>query len=245
MLSPTRPIVYTICVLIAISAQIQGQNTNSNTNTSDVDTALLLYDSVFYNPLTYINGREYKPYHLPRNPNPYLNNAHGTGSIFIEGKEYRNKQLKYDLHKDKLIVIPNYFVFSNIHIEINKTKIDSFSINFDKKEFSFIQIMEKNNNTNLSPGFYQPIYHSENSRLLIKHYVILGLEDGITTYRHDIKRYLSVQELFHDITTKRKLLKLFHDQRKLVKRKIKSINPSYKKMTNHQLIQLIQFIDSI
>ena len=244
MLRLHTTVLYICCFLTTSLSIAKSQNTNSSNSISDANKGQKLYQSLFDNDLNYINGREYKPYHYPTKDTPYLNGCKGVGSIFIDGEEYSEKQVFYDLYKDDLVVIPNHFDFSNVYIEINKSIVDSFHIAFDKEAYSLINIKNNGNNKGLEPGFYEQIYHKIKVSLLLKHLVKKGNTDGYTTYDYEIKRFLIFQGSHHDITRKKKLLALFPDSKKKVKKAIKSINHSYKKMSNHQLIQLVKQIDT-
>lgn len=232
---------YVIFALLSIISPLFAQNSSS----PQTDSALFLYHKTFDNELKYINGREYKPYHHPTHQNPFLNATSGIGSIFMHGKEYKKKQLTYDIYKDLLIVIPDYYKFSNVYVQINKSEIDSFTINFDKSVYHFVNYKVNNCPDGLEPGFYQPIYKSQKSTLLVKHYVISGVNNAITTYRYTTDRFLLNNHKFYNINRKKSLLNLYPDHKKQIKREMKSINYSYKKMTNNQLIHLFNYIDTL
>ncbi|MCT4647894.1 MAG: hypothetical protein N4A74_23100 [Carboxylicivirga sp.] len=238
-----RSLILHICILSPL--MLFAQNNKKFINDSTNNKAFSIYNHTFDNPLTYINGREYKPYHYPKNPNPYLHHSNGTGCIYIDGKKYDEKQLKYDMNTDELIVIPDYFKFSNVYIQINKAIVDSFTIEFDKLAYSFIQINKENKKPGLADGFYQPIYKSNKTELLLKHYTVTSLTEGVTDYKHETKRYLFHSGYYQDITTKRKLLSLFPSNKKDIKKEMRTYFTSYKNLNFEQLANLIQFIDSL
>ncbi|MBR8536803.1 hypothetical protein KDU71_14610 [Carboxylicivirga sediminis] len=223
----------------SISAQ------NSPTS-SDTTRALELYQQTFESEFKYINGREYKPYHHPTQDNPFLNSTSGIGSIYMHGKEYAKKQLTYDIYKDLLIVVPDYFKFSNVYVQLKKNEVDSFTISFDRENYQLINYKKQECPPGLEPGFYQRLYKSDNITLLIKHYVIRGVNNAQTTFRYTTDRFILFNDHYsHNVSTKKKLVALLPEHKKQLRRKIKSINYSYKKMDNSQLIQVIQFIDSL
>jgi hypothetical protein len=224
---------------------MQAQNTDSVKFSSNSDSIVQLYKNKFRHDLNYINGREYKPYHYPTNENPYLHSSSGEGSIFIKGNEYQKKKLLYDAYKDLLIVNPNYPEFSTIYIQLNESKIDSFTIHLENQNYTFINFNDNKLTAGLKAGFYERIYYSAQSSLLIKHYMIKGIEEALPTYSHHKDRYICLKGHYYNVTSKKKLLALFPDNKKQLKKKIKSINLSYKKMTNIQLVQLLQFIDTL
>ncbi|WP_439182149.1 hypothetical protein [Carboxylicivirga taeanensis] len=238
-LTPLRLFLFSL--LLMVCAPVISQ-TNALAN---ADTALFLYRKSFDKELNYINGREYKPYHPPLQDNPYLNKTSGMGTIYIDGKSYTNKQLTYDIYKDLLIVIPDQIQFSDTYIQINKSLIDSFTISFDKETFHLINYKVNYRPLGLEPGFYERIHKSNESILLVKHIMASGVDDALTTYRHDTKWFLLYDNRFHDVSRRSELLKLFPDSKKQLKRKMKSISLSYKRMNKHQLVQLANYIDTL
>lgn len=239
-LNPIRLCI--ICTFLASFASIRAQH---NSTPPDKTEALLLYHQTFDNEFKFINGREYKPYHHPTQDNPFLNSTSGIGSIYMDGKEYTGKQLTYDIYKDLLIVVPDYFKFSNVYVQLKKSEIDSFAIHFDKEYYQLINFKKQQCPPGLEPGFYQRIYKSDITTLLIKHYVIRGVNNAQTTYRYQTDRFILLNGNSYNVSTKKKLAAIFPKHKKQIKRKIKSINYSYKKMDNAQLFQVIQFIDTL
>ncbi|MCU4156644.1 hypothetical protein J1N10_11710 [Carboxylicivirga sp. A043] len=244
MRNPTQFIVLLINFLL-INSVLQAQDTSRPSTDTTTDCILQLYKNKFYNELNYIDGREYKPYHYPTNENPYLHSTTGIGTLYINGNEYPKKKVLYDIFKDKLIVNPDFYKFSNTYIELNKNEVDSFKIQFDYRSYMFINFKKDKQNMGLTPGFYEQIYNSENSALLIKHFVKRGVNDALPTYSYTTERYLFYGNYYYNITNKKKLLALFPQHKKQLKKKIKSINHSYKKMSPHQLSHLLRFIDTL
>ncbi len=231
-----------ICTLFSTFVFINAQNTP---DLQDAKTAIDLYNQTVANELEYINGREYKPYHHPTNDNPYLNSTSGIGSIFINGKAYAHKQLTYDIFKDQLIVIPDYSKFSNVYVQIKKSAIDSFVINYENIQYHLVNFKKQDCQPGLEPGFYEQLYDTKHTVLLIKHYVTRGVNNAITTFSYATDRFLFYNDRFYNVSSKRKLLALFKEDKKGIKRKIRSLNISYKKLNNSQLIRLIQYIDTL
>ncbi|MBK3516569.1 hypothetical protein [Carboxylicivirga marina] len=221
------------------------QSIKSTPFSSDTLSAIDIHNNTFSNELDYINGREYKPYHHPDNENPYLNSSQGSGSIFIDGREFTDKRIIYDINKDELIVNPNFFKFAGGYIQLKKSAIDSFTIHFEEESYTLTNFKEQYEKLGLSSGFYQQIHQSDNSSLLIRHFVTTGINNSVKTYTYQTKRLLFINHYFHNISAKRRLLALFPDDKKKIRRKIKSINYSYKKMNNKQLKNLIKYIDTL
>ncbi|MCG8579882.1 MAG: hypothetical protein MI866_08200 [Bacteroidales bacterium] len=239
------PLVILVISIFALCPALKAQKSSALPSETLQDSIIQLYNSTFYNELNYINGREYKPYHYPTNETPYLQSKYGIGSIFTGGYEYSKKKLLYDINKDLLIVNPEAFKLSNTYIQLNNSEIDSFTISFENHSYTLINYKKNKAIPGLKPGFYERVYHSKQSSLLIKHYVKRGVDDALTTYSYNTDRFLLVNGKCFNVSSKKKLLTLFPDDKKRLKKEIKSINLSYKKMSNFQLSQLLQFIDTL
>lgn len=201
------------------------------------------YQKAMFNEYKYIDGREYKPYHYPKKENPYLNQSSGKGIIYIEGSAYTIKKLIYDLKLDQLVFVPSLYKFSNTYIEINKARVDSFSIFFDKKKYTLTNLSFKNKTDKLSDGFYQILYENPNTLAFLKHIVIEGKKEGYPTYKYIVKKYVYTQGKYLDISSKKKLFQINKENKPKIRRKVKSFEKSYKKLTNEQFITLIKFIE--
>ncbi|TRX71689.1 hypothetical protein [Carboxylicivirga sp. M1479] len=241
MLRPNLQHFCCFAILLSISlVKLAAQNTGEITQ-SKSKLAIEVYENQFKNEFLFINGREYKPYHLPKHENPYLESVAGFGTIYMQGYVFEDKKLNYDIYKDLLIVNPEYYDFANVYIELNKTLVDSFNIQLESRSYQFINYKKENCLNTLNTGFYECLYKTSKTELLIKHMVLLGVDNALDTYQYKQQRFLRIDNRYYNITKKKQLLALFPDKKKVVRKKIKSIYFSYNKMSGKQLTQLIQF----
>ena len=99
-----------------------------------VEQAKVLYKKELLNNYSFLNGREYKLYHVARETSPMFNSSLGLGgTVFVEGESYPNVTLAYDIFKDALIFITPARIFNNCNfIELNQTLVDSFFVDAEK-----------------------------------------------------------------------------------------------------------------
>jgi len=227
------------CTFIGLS-----QNTQPNYSLN-CDSALSLYQKEIHHKFNYVTGKEYKTYHSYKQDNPYLNSHHGKGTIYSKGYAYENKIILYDLHKDVLAVNTLLNKSSNINIEIQKLKIDSFSIEFDDSKYLFHHLKNnKQEHNQISNGFYE-IPHKGKFQLLLKHNSYKGKSEGITTYTYNIIKYLKIDNAYSKINSRKKFINLFPDYKKQVKMKLRSFNSTYNEFTTAQLVELIKFAETL
>ncbi|WP_430814386.1 hypothetical protein [Carboxylicivirga sp. RSCT41] len=239
------PLVTFLISILTFCHDLKAQHPALPSSSIHKDSLVQLYNNKFYNELEYINGREYKPYHYPTNETPYLHSKPGTGTIYIDGDEYPKKKLLYDIYKDLLVVNPEHYTLSNTYIQLAKSEVDSFTILFENQAYTFISLKDNIIKPGIKAGYYEQIYYSEQTSLLIRHFARRGVDNALPTYSYNTDRYLLKNGRYFNVTSKKKLLSLFPDDKKQLKKKIKSINLSYKKMSNIQLSQLLQFIDTL
>ncbi|MGZ2370796.1 hypothetical protein ACXR6G_13525 [Ancylomarina sp. YFZ004] len=236
--------LHVIFILFISNLVSLSQNTQTD-YTLNCDSALLLYQNEIHHEFDYVIGREYKIYHSYKQDNPYLNSRHGKGTIYSNGYVYGNKIILYDMHKDVLVVNTLLNKSSNINIEIQKVKVDSFSIEFDDGKYLFHHLKKNEQEHNqISNGFYE-IPHKGKFQLLLRHNSDKGNSEGITTYTYNIIKYLKIDNAYFNINSRKKFINLFPDYKKQVKKKLRYFNSTYNEFTTAQLIELIKFTETL
>jgi len=218
-------------------------NNPSNSSRLPADSVLSIYESATYNEKGFLNGREYKPYHHPQKSTPYLNSNYGTGDLYIDGRAYCNKNLYYDIKLDELIL--RSYQFPEVYIMLNKAIIDSFTIVFDQLEYHLVKMKFTDNCLlKLEDGFYEMAYNGR-FKYIVRHTASTSKEEGYPVYNHVRRHYLRKDSCYYDVSSKKKFLSLFLEHRKIIKNKCKSMHIGYKKMSIHQMVDLIQFAESL
>lgn len=168
-----------------------------------------------------------------------------NGSIVYDSQLYNNLKIKYDLHKDQIVLeLPNknnYF-----QLNINTDKVKQFTI--DKHVF----INYSNNNTSLNAleinGFLEPIFKGNNIELFIKHFK--SRKESIKGSRVESDFKLKSQflylykEKFYLLKSKNKLKKVFPKQADSINEYYKNNSILFKRNPNDFMLKLFKLIDS-
>jgi len=193
----------------------------------------------------YIVGKEYKLYHSYKQDNPYFNSHQGLGTIYSKGYVYDKKVILYDIYKDEVAINRTFKKSSNINVNIQKTQIDSFLIEFDNKKHLLKHIRTNNScNKLIQDGFYE-IPYTGKYQLLLKHKKEKGNLNGITTFTYEISIFLKIDDEYFNIDSRKKLFKLFYSNKKQLKKKYRLLKTSYKKLTSSQLVDLIKYTETL
>jgi len=232
------PIILTLLILSSFITVSQNYSQSYSVSKSDIKS---FYNEHMHTKYDYILGEEYKPYHNYNQDNPYLNSSHGSGVIYSEGRKYPISIIYYDLFLDEVIVNLNDEVIKNSYIKINKARIDSFSINLNKYSYHFINLNAPNN---IPSGFYE-IPYSNKYQLIIKHLVRKGKDNSLTTYKQKQILYLRKHKQFHNISSQKKLLSLFPEKNKQLKKKLKSLEINFRKPNHDRFIELIKYAETL
>jgi len=192
-----------------------------------------------------ITGKEYKIYHNYKQDNPFFNSYPGLGTIYSKGYVYNNKIILYDIYKDEVAIIRTSKKSSNVNINIQKSQIDSFLIEFEYKQHLLKHIRNNNSNKNqIQNGFYE-IPHTGKFQLLLKHKAVKKDISGVTIYSYEISIFLKIGDEYFNIDRRKKLFELFYSYKKQLKKKYRLLRTPYKKMTTSQLVDLIKYIETL
>lgn len=235
---------YIIFFIFIPTLAVFSQNTE-NLYSLNTNSILSLYNNKVHSEYDYIIGREYKIYHSYKQDNPYLQSHHGKGIIYSKGYIYNNKIIIYDMYKDIVAVKPSIKTSSNVTIQIQKTQIDSFSIKFKNQTYLFknIKTVKKGPNQ-IASGFYE-IPYTGKYQLLFKHISKKGESEGITTYKHQIDKFLKIKNAYFNINSRKKFIQLFTEDKKRIKKRYQQFKKHYNELTTDQLIELIKFTEKL
>jgi len=93
-------------------------------------------DTIKDNQILY-NGRVWRDLYYRVKEDQFLFSSDFLpGNLTIEGKTFENAQLRYDIYKDEIMTISN----NGMILQLNKEKIDSFSLDFSNKKYIFINV---------------------------------------------------------------------------------------------------------
>lgn len=156
------------------------------------------------------------PYKAIGDSHLYLINKYEIGKINFDGQKYYDVKLKYDVYRDILVLNP-YGESENIGINLNQSKISSFSI-LDK---NFVKIEKKNETVpEFVPGYYEESNIAADFTFYIKHHKDIQktvLESGIFySFKENNSFFIDFKNTIYPIKGKNDIIKLFPEQKKQI-----------------------------
>ncbi|WP_343696538.1 hypothetical protein [Flavobacterium sp.] len=156
------------------------------------------------------------PYKAIGDSHLYLIDKYEIGKINFDGQKYYDVKLKYDVYRDILVLNP-YGESENIGINLNQSKISSFSI-LDK---NFVKIEKKNETVpEFVPGYYEESNIAADFTFYIKHHKDIQktvLESGIFySFKENNSFFIDFKNTIYPIKGKNDIIKLFPEQKKQI-----------------------------
>jgi len=207
------------------------------------------FDSIVGNGnISLYNGIQYKEKYrtLKGNHKYFLSSEYQTGNLVYENQPYHDIAMKYDLFNDQLIVkLPFRSGFN--FIQLDKEKIDEFSINNDH----FHSII-KQDETTLSKddyGYFQALFNKNNIRLYKKHIKnrkqYYDKEFIYSVFTEEFKYFIYLNNQIHNIDSKGSLIKLFPKRKKDINTFYNSKRQLRKSNLDIWMIQLVERLGNL
>jgi len=233
-----------ILIFITIPLNLLAQQTTTNSS-GELTKLFNLAESSYPINDEYINGFIYPVPKVRILGDPYFNTKEWVeGSLFINGRTYSGIFMKYDLIIDELIIK----VKTELNIErllaINKSQVDSFKIGSSLFVNSGILFENENRNT-----YYEKIYRGKLSvyrqfqKTFIEMYNSSSPEGKFSAQKSNI--YILQNNEFTNINSAKSFFACFDKpEQEKIRRYLKSKNITYKKMTDSQMIDLMNFCNT-
>ena len=163
-----------------------------------------------------------------------------TGSVTIRGKVFYNVPLKYDVFKDELLTATD----PGGILQINKERVDSFSLLFENKRYQFVSLPDSANGT---LSYFNVIFngHLAFYRKYIKRIDKLSVDGQSDRFYQFYRLYLWKDNELFPVTGKNDLLDKFKEQKALIKTYIKKNSLDVSAKEPESFIPLIRYIESI
>jgi len=184
------------------------------------------------------------PFRLIDDRHLYLVDKYDIGKVTYDGQNYYDVKLKYDIYRDLLVLNP-YGESENIGINLNKSKVESFSI----ENKNFIKIDKKNETVpEFIPGYYEETKISPDFVFYIKHHKDqqkTATEAGLFYFfKENNSFFIDLKNKIYPIKGKSDIIKLFPDQKKQING-FYLMNRELKKSDLNQFMQnLIKYISN-
>lgn len=246
-------IYFLTCLLLNVFVGLSQGNSRSNISATvdGISYSLSAHqiDSIYHQHLfhtyNYIDGKEQKMFFNITKSNPLLNGKLGEGTLFSNGEKYDSLILAYDVYNDQLLNIPSIDELRFYYVRLKKEKIDSFHISFDGEKYSLYQLdFPAGNSQKLEKGFYER-HIIDQTHLLFNHTAIVNNLEGYDEYRFDLDVFIYKNNQYNDVASKKKLLKLYPEKKKQIKKKISQMPVPYRQLDKYQILEVVRYVESL
>lgn len=231
--------------IFALSLKTSLAQTDRNNTVEKVENLKKQADSVYGTSHELVNGEIYYQSNLYAKGNPFfLSNDWLEGSVLINGTEYKNVFLKYNIETDQLILRPTLKNGMSTAIVLNSSFVESFLL----ADNLFIN-SEPFGSKELKSVFVNQIYNGSFS--FLASYKVIFISDykektPYGKYSDMAKSYFIYDkgELIK-IASKKALFGYFETYKKDIKKFMKKEKIRYKKANPSQWKGLMKFIDDL
>lgn len=231
-------VVRIIILLLFISPKIFSQNLNESKSIYKwFDSIVGVGNTAIYNGIEY--QKEYKT--LNGNDEFYITSNFLYGDLIYDKQPFFKIPMKYDVYKDELIVMLSSQNSRSI-IELVKTKIKSFVIQGSRFIGTYKDL------TNREYEFFEVLYEKDRIKFFKKHRkekkVLLDKDFVYNKFYDKIDYYLVYDGKYHEISSKRDIMRVFPNYRKEILSFSKSNRRLYKADYELYIIRLSEFINN-
>jgi hypothetical protein len=188
-----------------------------------------------------INGRVWHYIHQGIKGNPFLfTNQFLQGKVSIGGEDFAAQRLRYDIFSDE-IMIP----LDTILLQLNKERIDSFSIFWQNKDIDFLRIPEDSGYP--FSGYLENVYSGE-SKLYIKYQKKIdrpGMAGFPDNFYQTRQIYFINDGISYVIRNKRDLLQILEKEKSQIKAFLKEKRVRVTKNDPVSFIPVLRFHDQL
>lgn len=244
--SSALKMLFKVLILIFITNPLNLLAQQTITNSSKEITELYnLAESSYPINDEYINGFIYPVPKIGILGDPYFNHKDWSeGTLFINGRTYSGIFMKYDLIIDELIIKVKTELNIERLITINKSQVDSFNIGLSLFVNSGNLFANENKIT-----YYEKIYQGKLSvyrqfqKTFIEMYNSSSPEGKFSTQKSNT--YIFDNQEFTNINKAKSFFACFDKtEQDKIRKYLKSKNITYKKMTDLQMIDLMNYCKS-
>jgi len=163
------------------------------------------------------------------------------GSVTIEGRTFKNLPLKYDIFNDELLTITDH----SIILQLNKEMIDLFTMKYHDRVFNFRRLNA--DSLNAISGFVNVLYDGSTS-LFIKYrkeILLLAVENKYDMFNQVNRIFVKKDGRIFRVDSKRELLKLLEDQKRLVRTFIRNSKLRISRRNPDSFKPVIEYYDKL
>lgn len=239
--SPAYLILYLILNLLPIT--VFAQNDTSFVRSAVTDalkqyrTAVGLHTHLYngaeyYVPIkSYVEGHQF-----------YLDKIYQNGAVKYDGAWFEDVPMLYELVQDELLIINNG---SGQPQRLVKNRVETFRI----QGHTFVRLQpDSTTDLSLKPGFYDLMHDGEikffvkREKTLFERASTNGMEGE---YRDNSKYYLVKDNVFHQVSNKRSVMRVLQDQRKPLNKFASAHRLRFKKEREFAILKTVKHYETL
>lgn len=186
------------------------------------------------------NGKIWKNLYYTVLKNQFLfSNEYLQGTVTVRNKRFTNIDLKYDIFKDELLTPVDHSMI----LQINKEMVDSFSLNFQNRTYSFIKLKDEDR----QEGYYNILYKGKNAlyQKYFKKIDKLAVEGKYDEFYQYSKLFFVKNGVFIQIRGKSDLLNAMDDRLDLVRTFIKKNKLTVSEKIPESFIPIVRYYNGL
>jgi hypothetical protein len=163
------------------------------------------------------------------------------GSVTINGKTFKNLNIKYDIYNDEIITLTNHGSF----LQLNKEMVDSFTLNFGAKSYRFTNIRE--DSLMGIKGYVNVLYNCK-SALYVKYrkeIEPLAVDEKYDKFFQSQRMYFIKDGIAYQINIKSDLFKILNKDKAQISSFIKKNQLKISKKKPESFVPVIEYYDHI
>ncbi|GEM_PF-273009 len=229
--------------------QHNARSQESNLNVEFLNKSLVSAREVYLqdigDQLQIYNGKEYAEYDRQITGHPfYLTDYYEYGVLEYDGNNYDSVEMRYDIHKDALIL--KHFTQSGFVKEfiLNDSKITRFYL----LNRTFIVIPDSSETQPLETGIYELLFHDElyllskRSKKYVEEFHGVYLKQR---FEEESKYYILNNDQLSSIRNKRSLIKAFPEQKKGIKKHIRDSRLYFGNDLENSIISTVRYVSTL
>ena len=198
-------------------------------------------DTLKENQVLY-NGRLWKNLYYNVKEDQFLfSKDYLKGSLTINGESFKNISLKYDIYSDEILTLSNL----GLVLQLNKERVDSFSLDFQNKTYRFAKIQE--DTLKSYKGYYNVLYKG-NCALYVKYkkeIELLAVDRKWDMFYQTHRIYFEDHNILYSISGKGDLLRILSATKDQLKSYIKKNKLRVSKKRPESFVPVLRYYDSI
>jgi hypothetical protein len=197
-------------------------------------------DTIKDNQLLY-NGKMWRnQYYLVQEDQFLFSRDFLPGSVTMRGRSFSGVMLKYDIFKDELLTPLDGEI-----LQINKEMVDSFSLSFQDKKYSFITLKE--DSLKDAKSFFNVLYNGRTALLIrySKKIDKLSVEGKYDKFYLITRIFLYKGDTPVQVTGKNDLLNFMMDDKTQIKEYMKINKIKVSEKSPESFIPVIRYYDSL